>query len=246
MKSLVYLMILLGTALAQGASLENTRWTLAAYAQGGRFVQVGPEVGATLEFTQNRVGGQTGCNSFGGNYTLEGDTLRFGPLMQTMMACPDEAINRLERAYLQALGQVQAYSLEGSVLRMKNQAGQTLLILSQARPQAILGEWTVTAIHSGNAIASVAEGSKPTVGFGQARMAGNTGCNQFSARYSLQNFSLQVGPVASTKRACPSEALARQETALLQALEKVEGFRIVGRRLTLYDAEGKILMNLSR
>lgn len=242
MKSLVYLLILFGTALAQGASLENTRWTLAAYAQSGRFVQVG----ATLEFTQNRVGGQSGCNSFGGNYTLQGGTLRFGPLMQTMMACPDEAINRLERTYLQALGQVQAYSLEGSVLRMKNQAGQTLLILSQARPQTILGEWTVTAIQSGNAITSAVEGSKPTVGFGQSRMAGNTGCNQFSARYSLQNISLQVGPVARTKRACPSEALARQETALLQALEKVEHFRVVGRQLTLYSAEGKMLMNLSR
>jgi heat shock protein HslJ len=46
--------------------------------------------------------------------------------------------------------------------------------------------------------------------------------------------------------ACPDEATNRLERAYLQALEKAETFRIVGRQLTLYDADGKILLNLSR
>ncbi len=248
MKHLLSLLwaLLMGTALAQNNPLLDTRWTLAAYAQGGRMVPVSPEVGATLEFAQNRVGGQSGCNSFGGSYTLEGNTLRFGPLMQTMMACPDEAINRLERAYLQALGQVQGFSLEGSALRLRNQDGQTLLILARARPQAILGEWKVTAIQRGNAIVSVVEGAQPTMNFGSGRVGGNTGCNQFTARYTQEGFSLKIGPAASTRRACQNEAAASQEAVFLQALEKAESFRIVGRRLTLYDADGKILINLIR
>lgn len=189
MKHLLFLSMLLSMALAQNAALQDTRWTLAAYAQGGRFVQVGLEVGATLEFSQDRVGGQTGCNSFGGTYTLKGNTLRLSPLIQTLMACPDEAIHRLERAYLQALGQVQMYSLEGSALRLKNQSGQTLLILAKAQSKALLGEWIVTAIQSGNAIVPVLEGSRPTLTFGSAHVGGSTGCNQFSARYILENFS---------------------------------------------------------
>ncbi|MCX7783818.1 MAG: META domain-containing protein [Meiothermus sp.] len=248
MKHLLSLLwaLLMGTALAQNNPLLDTRWTLAAYAQGGRMVPVSPEVGATLEFTLNRVGGQSGCNSFGGSYTLEGNTLRFGPLVQTLIACREEALNRLERAYLQALGQIQGFSLDGSALRLKNQAGQTLLILARARPQAILGEWKVTAIQRGNAIASVEEGTQPTLTFGSARVGGNTGCNQFSARYTLEGFSLKVGPAASTRRACQNEATAGQEAAFLQALEKAESFRIVGQRLTFYDADGKILISLSR
>jgi heat shock protein HslJ len=83
MKHLLFLSMLLSMALAQNAALQDTRWALAAYAQGERFVQVGLEVGATLEFSQDRVGGQTGCNSFGGSYTLKGNTLRLGPLIQT-------------------------------------------------------------------------------------------------------------------------------------------------------------------
>lgn len=248
MKHLLSLLwaLLMGTALAQNNPLLDTRWTLAAYAQGGRMVPVGPEVGATLEFLQNHVGGQTGCNSFGGSYTLEGKTLRFGPLVQTVMACQEEALNRLERAYMQALGQVRGYSLEGSALRLKNQAGQTLLILARARPQAILGEWKVTAIQWGNAVVLVVEGAQPTLSFGSGRVGGSTGCNQFSARYTLEGFSLQIGPAASTRRACLNEATTGQEAAFLQALEKAESFRIVGRRLTLHDADGKILINLSR
>jgi len=233
-------------ALAQGTSLEGTRWTLTSYAQGGRFVPVGPEAGVTLEFTQNRIGGQTGCNSFGGNYTQDGNRLQMGSLVQTLMACPDEAQNRLERTYLQALSQVRSFRLKGNALRLNDETGRTLLVFAKARPQAILGEWAVTALNTGNAIASVEPGSRPTLTFGPKNIGGNTGCNQYTARYTMENFSLQVEAVLSTKRACPSEALAGQETALLRALEKVASFRIVGKRLTLYDAEGKVLLNLTR
>jgi heat shock protein HslJ len=246
MKKLAYLIILLGVALAQGTSLEDTRWTLASYAQDGRFVTVGPEAGVTLEFAQNRVGGQTGCNSFGGSYTQDGTRLRMGPLVQTLMACPDEAQNRLERTYLLALSQARSFRLEGNALRLDNETGRTLLVFAKARPQAILGEWTITALNSGNAITSVVPGSKPTLTFGFENIGGNTGCNQYTARYTMENFSLKVEPVLSTRRACPSEALAGQEAALLRALEKVESFRIVGKRLTLYNAEGKVLFNLTR
>ena len=42
------------------------------------------------------------------------------------------------------------------------------------------------------------------------------------------------------------EEASKQEIAFLQALENGASFRIVGNQLTLYDKEGKILINLSR
>lgn len=53
-----------------------------------------------------RVGGSTGCNTLAGTYTLKGTALRFSPLVTTRRACPSEAAQQQETAYLQLLGQV--------------------------------------------------------------------------------------------------------------------------------------------
>lgn len=234
------------TALAQSPNLDGTRWVLSAYAQGPRFVQVSPTHGATLEFTQGRAGGYNGCNSFGGTYTQEGSKLSFGAMVQTVKACADP-LDRLEQAYNQLLTQVRSFVLTSGVLRLKNQAGKTLLIFTQARPQGLQGhEWRVTALNTGSTIVSVVTGTQPTASFVHGRVSGNTGCNQFSANYSLEGFNLKMGPAVSTKRACLNEEASKQEIAFLQALENVVNFRIVGNQLTFYDKEGKILVNLGR
>jgi heat shock protein HslJ len=46
---------------------------------------------ATLVFDADsaRMGGFAGCNRYGGTYTLAGDSLRFGPVMMTKMACTE-------------------------------------------------------------------------------------------------------------------------------------------------------------
>jgi len=246
MRCIVLFVLLANIALAQSPSLDGTRWVLSSYAQGLRFVQVLPSHGATLEFAQGRAGGYNGCNSFGGTYTQEGSKLSLGALVQTMKACPDP-LDRLERAYNQSLAQVRSFALTSGVLRLKNQAGKTLLIFAQARPQGLQGrEWRVTALNAGSSIVSVVAGSQPTASFVGGRLSGNTGCNQFWAGFSQEGFTLQIGQVVSTKRACLKEEVGRQETAFLQALEKVVGFRIVGGQLTLYDQEGRVLVSLSR
>lgn len=246
MRLIILFVLIFHTALAQSPNLDGSRWVLSAYAQGPRFVQVSPTYGATLEFTQGRAGGYNGCNSFGGIYTQEGSQLSFSAMVQTMKACPDP-LGRLEQTYNQLLTQVRSFALTSGVLRLKNQAGKTILIFAQARPQDLQGhEWQVTALNTGSAVASVVAGTQPTARFVQGRVSGNTGCNQFSANYSLEGFNLEIGPAISTKRACLNEEAGKQEIALLQALENVVNFRIVGNQLTLYDKEGRILVTLHR
>ena len=58
----------------------------------------------TLAFSADgTAGGDTGCNSYGGDYTVEGDTLSFGEMVSTLMACEDQAVMAQEQAYLAAL-----------------------------------------------------------------------------------------------------------------------------------------------
>ena len=42
-----------------------------------------------LRFEPERVNGNDGCNNFFGSYTMDEDSLKFGLLASTRMACPD-------------------------------------------------------------------------------------------------------------------------------------------------------------
>ena len=73
---------------------------------------------ATLRFDADsaRVTGFAGCNQFSGSYTLNGDSLRFGPLMMTRMACTDGM--ELERDLSTALEATRRYELSSTQLKL--------------------------------------------------------------------------------------------------------------------------------
>ena len=80
--------------------LMNTEWVLAELDRGQA---VAPEQPITAAFADGQVSGSAGCNSYSGSVTSEGgQTLSFGPLVSTMMACPDPIMDQ-ELAYLGAL-----------------------------------------------------------------------------------------------------------------------------------------------
>ena len=78
---------------------------------------------ATLRFEADtaRVGGFAGCNQFGGPYAIDGDSLRFGPLVSTMMACTEGM--QLESEYLAALQATRRYELSSTQLKLFGPSG---------------------------------------------------------------------------------------------------------------------------
>lgn len=77
----------------------------------------------TLRFAADsaRVGGFAGCNSFGGSYTIAGDSLRFGPLAMTRMACTDGM--QLESNLIAALQATRRYELTSTQLKLFGPSG---------------------------------------------------------------------------------------------------------------------------
>lgn len=68
-----------------------------------------------------RAAGFSGCNRYSGAYSLEGVTehgsaLQLGPIAGTLMACVEGG--ELERNYLQMLGSVSAFRIEGDTLSL--------------------------------------------------------------------------------------------------------------------------------
>ena len=74
----------------------------------------------------------------------------------------------------------------------------------------------------------------------EKRASGNTGCNSFGGGYELSGESLRFGMLASTRRACVDEALNRQETAYMRALEGTRTWRITGGTLVLSSDAGPV------
>jgi putative lipoprotein len=76
---------------------------------GGRGVV--DRVRSSLTFTADgKVAGSGGCNRIAGSYTLAGETIGFGQMISTMMACAP-AVGEQEQRFLRALGQAKRWRI---------------------------------------------------------------------------------------------------------------------------------------
>ena len=90
--------------------------------------------------------------------------------------------------------------------------------------------------------AGVIESARATLGFdATGRVFGNGSCNRFMGDAALSGEGLRLGPLASTRMACP-EAVMAQERRVFEALEQVIGFDIDATgALVLLGPEGAVL-----
>jgi heat shock protein HslJ len=87
-----------------GDGLANTQWQMLSFGPLGAETPVQPGSTITLMFDgAGQVGGQSGCNSYGGGYQVQDGTLSFGQIAGTLMACADEQVMQQEEEYLLAL-----------------------------------------------------------------------------------------------------------------------------------------------
>ena len=78
----------------------------------------------------------------------------------------------------------------------------------------------------------------------ERRVRGSGGCNTISGSYRADGGALRLGPLVTTKMACPDAMDA--ERRFLDALERARGFRVRGETLELLDDAGVPLAELVR
>lgn len=99
--------------------LVGTDWVLASMLTGGTASSVPAGVVAGVHFgADGQVSVETGCNSGGGPYRIDGDRLVFGDLVLTKRACIGPA-GEVEAAVLAVLGAKEVvFGIDGSTLRL--------------------------------------------------------------------------------------------------------------------------------
>ena len=95
---------------------------------GGRGVVDRVRSTITLD-ADGRVAGSGGCNRIAGSYTLAGETIGFGQMISSMMACAP-AVGEQEQRFLQALGATRRWRITPE--------GWLLLLDAEAKPLARL------------------------------------------------------------------------------------------------------------
>ena len=119
---------------AAAANPLEGSWDVTGY-NNGKQATVSPVTGSTLTaiFTPDQVSGSAGCNTYSGGYTIEGTTLKIGPLASTMKACADEAVNTQEQQFLAALQAATTFAQTGNILTLKAAGGENQVTLVPAQ-----------------------------------------------------------------------------------------------------------------
>jgi putative lipoprotein len=114
---------------AEPAALVGTAWVVDRIEGKGDI----DNKESTLEFLEaGRAAGRAGCNRYGGPVEISGNSLRFGDLMSTKMAC-DPPLMEQEQQFLKALADVGEYKIEDRKLVLLDRAGKPLLRLETNR-----------------------------------------------------------------------------------------------------------------
>ncbi len=107
MKLLLPLLLTITTSLAMetnqsSVTLPGSAWEVTSFA--GQTPLADHPI--TFEFdTEGNIAGDASCNRFGGTCTIEGNTIKVGPLRSTRRACEPEIMQQ-EHKFLALLGSV--------------------------------------------------------------------------------------------------------------------------------------------
>ena len=132
MKKYLLFVLLAGLVLSacapQAKSLDGS-WTLTAYGPEGATMPAAAGDQASITFNADgTISGNSGCNGFGGNYTVDGDQITFSGILSTLMAC-EEPLMSQEITTFKVLDGTASYKIEGETLTITNN-GITLVYTS--------------------------------------------------------------------------------------------------------------------
>jgi heat shock protein HslJ len=207
--------------------LEGTTWVVDTLTSGDVATSI-PAGGSapSLVFEDGTVAVDTGCNTGSGPARVLGDTVTFGPIAMTRMACTDPVATAAEPQVLVVLRGTATTRIEGDVLTLRNgsdglvaHAGTTASEDGLVGPTWNLGSATVDD-------ADVPVGDRvPTLTFDGTSVAVDTGCNTGGGGYTADATTITFQPLISTLIACEGPT-ATMESTITGALTGTVPFEI--------------------
>lgn len=86
---------------------------------------ISTKLSLVFDESSNKVKGFAGCNNFFGTFNTEGETITFSELASTKKMCPEKNMNS-EMFVMNALSEVNSYSLENNILNLKKETSNLI------------------------------------------------------------------------------------------------------------------------
>lgn len=219
--------------------MEQRIWVL----QSLNGMPIFPDVEITMEFRRNfsdrgdTLGGHAVCNGYGVPYEIDGHELTVvrEEFESSAEGCLPESYNDLEQQYYDVLSRVESYELEGDVLTLTTEAGETLVFTPQ-------NEETVWVLQSINAKPALPD-AEVTLEFLPNSHAlgdifrGNAVCNSYGGLYERNGHRLTVREFQNSLVRCPSI-----EDQYFDIFPRVSTYEIDSDTLTLTSEAGDVLV----
>jgi len=199
--------------------MEGIRWYLVEVAGSAVSPMAGdkqPHI--MLDSAQKRASGFSGCNNFFASYELDGESLKFGPVGATRMACPDLEMG-LETEVFKAIEQTKTWKIKnGELLFLDDSKVLARFTMSQASSGSAEGDpklsgpvwqWMQT-LYSDDRKFTPADPENYTVQFREdGTLSVKAACNQKGGTFSVSpgQKRLSIEITHSTMAACPEGSL---------------------------------------
>lgn len=221
----------------------GTTWVLRTFnGQNASDLFKGKTPTMTLNFETNQMNGNGGCNTYGGMFSYKDGMLEAPNLVSTMMACFED--NRESDFYAMLAGPNSVNIVNGVLTLMKD--GRTVAeFVKGIDPAMLSGEWILESIAGENMQdLFTVEGRTATLSFDarEGRVSGNAGCNGYGATYTINSTLLEVGPIMSTRMACPN---LKGENKFTEALTGTSMIAVTQDKLTL-SKDGKVVLTFKK
>ncbi len=109
-------------------ALTGTSWRLESIVSGDSVSSTIAGTEATLILSDGgTASGNATCNQLSGTYETSGESLTFGPLATTKMACTVDGASEQEHQVLTALAATRSFAIDGDQLTLSDESGAALL-----------------------------------------------------------------------------------------------------------------------
>jgi heat shock protein HslJ len=134
MKKLVlFVMILFVLTACSGAGSSSPvgEWKLVSYGPPANQTRAAMGVDTSITFASNgQLMGDVGCNSFSGEYGVNGDQITFQPIVSTLMACEDP-IGTQEQQVFATLTDTVNFQIAGDTFTITSVDGGLTIVLER-------------------------------------------------------------------------------------------------------------------
>jgi heat shock protein HslJ len=219
--------------------LAGSRWEVTSLRKGAEMQGAHPTTIVTIVFGTETAEGYDGCNRYVAPYDVDGDTLTFGDISRTGVACAAADHVTQADAFVEAVEAVTEFTLFADELELR--AGTGALVRFRRVDDLPLTHiaWSMTGYRTATGgMTSPLDGAPVTLWFGpDGDVGGSTGCNSYSAEYRMTGAELSIHGISQTEMACAEPAgVMAQEAGFLALLASATSYRTDLTTLELLDA----------